>query len=98
MPLSSSMPTVKTLAIVVSSCLLAVLSKAATGWFLSYHSCTGACFQEELTSCLTHVAISEKGPGESCGGMFDLAGTCAWGYACQPHPKYPQLPGICVKY
>ncbi|GFS51004.1 single insulin-like growth factor-binding domain protein-2 [Trichonephila inaurata madagascariensis] len=39
-----------------------------------------------------------KGPGESCGGMFDLAGTCAWGYTCQPHPKYPQLPGICVKY
>ncbi|PRD29248.1 UNVERIFIED_CONTAM: Single insulin-like growth factor-binding domain protein-2 [Trichonephila clavipes] len=35
-----------------------------------------------------------KGPGESCGGMFDLAGTCAWGYACQPHPKYPQLPGL----
>ncbi|KAF8781817.1 single insulin-like growth factor-binding domain protein-2 [Argiope bruennichi] len=39
-----------------------------------------------------------KGPGESCGGMYNLAGICAWGYFCEPHPKYPQLPGICVKY
>ncbi|GIX81490.1 IGFBP N-terminal domain-containing protein [Caerostris darwini] len=38
-----------------------------------------------------------KGPGESCGGMFDLAGICWVGSICQPHPKYPQLPGVCVK-
>ncbi|XP_035231762.1 single insulin-like growth factor-binding domain protein-2 [Stegodyphus dumicola] len=37
-----------------------------------------------------------KGPGDSCGGMYDLAGRCTKGYYCQPHPKYPQLPGICV--
>ncbi|XP_042908073.1 single insulin-like growth factor-binding domain protein-2 [Parasteatoda tepidariorum] len=37
-----------------------------------------------------------KGEGESCGGMYGLAGTCAWGLYCQAHPKYPQLPGLCV--
>ena len=38
-----------------------------------------------------------QGPGEQCGGMFDLAGKCIEGYRCQPHPKYTQLPGVCVK-
>ncbi|GFV88824.1 hypothetical protein TNCV_4608691 [Trichonephila clavipes] len=61
MPLSSSMSTAKSMARVVLSRLLPVPTKAELGWFPSYHSCTGACFQEELTSCLTRVAISEKG-------------------------------------
>ncbi|GFS60759.1 hypothetical protein TNCV_2001621 [Trichonephila clavipes] len=52
MPLSSSMSTAKPLSRVVSSRLIPVPSKAAPGWFPSYHSCTGTWFQEELESCL----------------------------------------------
>ncbi|GFT97746.1 hypothetical protein TNCV_4229301 [Trichonephila clavipes] len=35
-------------------------SKAAPGRFPSYKSCTETCLQEELMSCLTRLAISEK--------------------------------------
>ncbi|GFV52991.1 hypothetical protein TNCV_2876571 [Trichonephila clavipes] len=61
MPFSSGMSTVTPLARVGSSRLLACPKQYSTRTRSpSYHSCMGACFQEELTSCLTRVAISEK--------------------------------------
>ncbi|GFW81298.1 hypothetical protein TNCV_376461 [Trichonephila clavipes] len=59
MPLSSSMSTAD-LSKSSSSRLLPVPSKAASERIPSCTSSTGACFQEELLSCLTRVANSEK--------------------------------------
>ncbi|GFW29552.1 uncharacterized protein TNCV_1549631 [Trichonephila clavipes] len=58
---------------VVSYRQLPVPSKAAAEWLPSYHSCTGACIQEDLISRLTRIAISEKVRQPSCVGSLWLS-------------------------
>ncbi|GFT09175.1 hypothetical protein TNCV_4106061 [Trichonephila clavipes] len=50
----------RSLARTVSSRLLLFPIKTVPGRFPSYHSCTGACHQGELISCLNRVAFSEN--------------------------------------
>ncbi|GFX89868.1 hypothetical protein TNCV_1535151 [Trichonephila clavipes] len=59
MPFTRKCP-LRSLARVVSSHILLVPSRTASGWFPTNHLCTCACLQEELIYFLTRGAISEK--------------------------------------
>ncbi|XP_077542389.1 crimpy [Haemaphysalis longicornis] len=40
--------------------------------------------------------VCARGPGEECGGYWNIGGTCAEGLTCKPNTMYYQLPGMCI--
>ncbi|XP_068203510.1 venom protein 302-like [Palaemon carinicauda] len=96
-------------AVIIFACLC-VLVKSIDGLSCYCPEDGSACLQRKLSRVECPFGIIKdhcdccpvcaKGPGEVCGGPWDISGKCAQGLTCNPKPgdeEKPNFKGLCQK-
>ncbi|GAB6024842.1 hypothetical protein CHUAL_009960 [Chamberlinius hualienensis] len=56
------------------------------------------CRYGTVSDICSFCQVCAKGPGEECGGIWNIGGRCGKGYFCHGNPQNWQRPGQCKDF